>query len=66
MLNQASYLRPSTLCRVILLYQNDQLRPNLFAPGSHWLQRSKDFRAATEPLDTQIRLQESKDLARLT
>ena len=46
------------LCRVILLYQNNQLRPDFFAPGSPWLQRSKDFRAAAEPLDAQIRLQE--------
>lgn len=52
------------LCRIILLYQNDQLRPDLFVSGSHWLQRSKDFRAAAEPLDAQIRLQELEDLAR--
>ena len=51
-------------CRVILLYQNNQLRANLFAPGSAWLQRSKDYKAAAEPLDTQIRLQGPALLAR--
>lgn len=45
-------------CRIVLLYQNGQLRSDIFMHSSPWLERSKFFKAVAEPLDTQIRLQE--------
>lgn len=43
-----------SLCRIVLLHQNGQLRPDFFGPESVWRKRGMAFKTLMEPIDSQI------------